>query len=274
MFGVNLVFMVALAAPAAAADASAWDGGQRASVRLVGGMVQMSGAGKIYRAGVEIRLADGWKTYWRYPGDAGIPPRFDFSRSTNVKSVNVRWPAPHRFTDDSGTSIGYKHGVIFPLEVVPEDATKPVGLALNIDYAVCEKLCVPADGKAELKLYGKSGEQNERIKASEATVPLPAKLGADDALSVRAARRKPGDKPRVVVDVAVPQGRTVELFAEGPAADWALPVPMPIEGAPPGQQRFIFEIDGVPPGSSADGATLTLTATAGDQAIEVPYRLD
>ena len=276
MFGVNLVFMVALAAPAAAAaaDASAWDGGQRASVRLVGGMVQMSGAGKIYRAGVEIRLADGWKTYWRYPGDAGIPPRFDFSRSTNVKSVNVRWPAPHRFTDDSGTSIGYKHGVIFPLEVVPEDATKPVGLALNIDYAVCEKLCVPADGKAELKLYGKSGEQNERIKASEATVPLPAKLGADDALSVRAARRKPGDKPRVVVDVAVPQGRTVELFAEGPAADWALPVPMPIEGAPPGQQRFIFEIDGVPPGSSADGATLTLTATAGGQAIEVPYRLD
>jgi len=274
MFGVNLVFMVALAAPAAAADASAWDGGQRASVRLVGGMVQMSSAGKIYRAGVEIRLADGWKTYWRYPGDAGIPPRFDFSRSTNVKSVNVRWPAPHRFTDDSGTSIGYKHGVIFPLEVVPEDATKPVGLALNIDYAVCEKLCVPADGKAELKLYGKSGEQNERIKASEATVPLPAKLGADDALSVRAARRKPGDKPRVVVDVAVPQGRTVELFAEGPAADWALPVPMPIEGAPPGQQRFIFEIDGVPPGSSADGATLTLTATAGGQAIEVPYRLD
>ncbi len=50
------------------------------------------------RAGIELRLATGWKTYWRYPGDSGVPPRFDFSKSTNVKSVTVRWPAPHRFT--------------------------------------------------------------------------------------------------------------------------------------------------------------------------------
>ena len=60
------------------------------------------------RAGIELRLAPGWKTYWRYPGDSGIPPRFDFAKSRNVKSVTVRWPAPQRLTDESGTSIGYK----------------------------------------------------------------------------------------------------------------------------------------------------------------------
>ena len=66
----------------------------------------------------------------------------------------------------------------------------------------------------------------------------------------------------------------VELFAEGPAPDWALPVPSPVAGAPAGQQRFAFELDGLPPNTKPDGATLMLTAVAGEQAIEVPYRLD
>jgi hypothetical protein len=81
------------------------------------------------------------------------------------------------------------------------------------------------------------------------------------------------DGSRVLVDVAAPSG-TVDLFAEGPTPDWALPVPSPVAGAPAGQQRFAFELDGLPPGAKPDGATLTLTAVAGEQAVEVPYRLD
>ena len=65
-----------------------------------------------------------------------------------------------------------------------------------------------------------------------------------------------------------------ELFAEGPAADWALPVPSPVDGATAGQQRFVFELDGLPPNAKPDGATLMLTAVSDGQAIEVPYRLD
>src|SRR6476661_8822259 len=151
------------AAPARAADASAWDGDQRAAVRLIAGTPRGSGAHATQRAGIEIRLAPGWKTYWRYPGDSGLPPRFDFSRSRNVKTVTVRWPAPQRLSDESGVSIGYKHDVVFPLEVTSQDAGKPVMLALKIDYAVCEKICVPADGKAELTLPGKPGEQDRRL---------------------------------------------------------------------------------------------------------------
>ena len=109
ILAVNLVVTVAVSRPALAGDASAWDGDQRAAVRLIAGAQR----GTVRRAGIEIRLAPGWKTYWRYPGDSGIPPRFDFSPSKNVKSVTVRYPAPHRLTDESGTSIGYKHGVVF-----------------------------------------------------------------------------------------------------------------------------------------------------------------
>ena len=261
----NLVVTVAVSRPAVAADASAWDGDQRAAVRLIAGAQH----GAVRRAGIEIRLAPGWKTYWRYPGDSGIPPRFDFSQSKNVKSVTVRYPAPHRLTDESGTSIGYKGGVVFPLDIVPQNAAQPVMLAVKADYAVCEKICIPAEGKAELSVTGKPGAQDGWLKQHDDLVPVAAKIGAAEPLAVRAVKRE--DK-RILVDVAAPGA--IELFAEGPAADWALPVPAPIEGAPAGQQRFAFELDGLPPNTKPDGALLTLTAVSGGQAIEVPYRLD
>lgn len=271
----NLVVLLTVSRPALAAYASPWDGTDRAAVRLIAGSQRGTAAATVHRAGVEIRLAPGWKTYWRYPGDSGVPPRFDFSTSRNVKSVTVRWPAPQKLTDESGTSIGYKHDVVFPLDVVPQDPAKPVTLVLGIDYAVCEKLCVPADGKAELTIDGKPGEQDGKIAHSEALVPHPAKLGAGDALSIRAAKLEAGGaKPRIVVDVAAPANANVTLFAEGPTADWALPVPEAIAGAPAGQQRFAFELDGLPPNTKPGGATLTLTAIVGDQAIEVAFRLD
>ena len=264
---VNLVVTVAVLRPALAADASAWDGDQRAAVRLIA--AAQRGTLVTYRGGIEIRLAPGWKTYWRYPGDSGVPPRFDFSHSTNVKSVTVRYPAPQRLADESGTSIGYKHGVVFPLEIVPQNAAQPVKLVMKADYAICEKICIPAEGSAELSVTGKPGGQDDRLKQNDALVPSPASIGAGALLAVRAVTR---DGKRILVDVAAPGA--AELFAEGPTADWALPVPAPIDGAPAGQQRFAFELDGLPSNAKADGVTLTLTAVSGGRAIEVPYRLD
>jgi len=265
ILAVNLVVTVAVSRPALAGDASAWDGDQRAAVRLIAGAQR----GTVRRAGIEIRLAPGWKTYWRYPGDSGIPPRFDFSHSKNVKSVTVRYPAPHRLTDESGTSIGYKHGVVFPLEIVAQNAAQPVMLAVKVDYAVCEKICIPAEGKAELNVTGRPGVEDGWLKQNDALVPVAAQIGEGETLAVRSVTR---ENKRILVDVAAPGA--IELFAEGPAADWALPVPAPVDGAPAGQQRFAFELEGLPPNTRPGGATLMLTAVSGGQAIEVPYRLD
>src|SRR5215470_18676575 len=145
---------------AAAADASSWDGDARSAMRLLAG--SPLGADGLLRAGVEIRLATGWKTYWRYPGDSGVPPVFDFSKSENVKSVSILWPAPHRFTDDGGASIGYKGGVIFPVHVVPANPNRPTTLRAAISYAVCEKLCVPARGQATLELASTHAPNDSR----------------------------------------------------------------------------------------------------------------
>ena len=207
-----------------AADASPWDGDPRSAVRLIAGKTSAS-ADKTVRAGVELKLSPGWKTYWRYPGDSGVPPRFDFSRSTNVQSVTVAWPAPHRFTDGPGLSIGYRGGVIFPLQVVPQDAAKPVDLQLDLQYAICEKVCIPVDAKSELLLNGGASSQETALAAAEAMVPKPLLLKDGKEFTVDAIRRDPADRKRVIVDITAPEHFKIDLFAEGPSPDWALPLP-------------------------------------------------
>jgi DsbC/DsbD-like thiol-disulfide interchange protein len=275
---------------AAAADASSWDGDARSAIRLLAGPAAGSGgdSGGELRAGIELRLAAGWKTYWRYPGDSGVPPAFDFSKSENVKSVEVRWPAPHRFTDESGASIGYKGSVVLPLRVIAQNPRRPVVLRLAIDYAICERLCIPAKGSASLEVSRAATASNAALAAAEALVPRPVPLGDPGPLAVRAMRQEGGAKPRVIVEVAAPAGpgAPLDLFVEGPTPDWALPLPEPIDGGSPGVpgrgelpglgglRRFAFEIDGLPRGASAAGAQLRFTLVAGDKAIEATATLE
>ena len=258
-------------AAAHAGESSAWAGGPKTKVRLIAGSVDKTRT-NMRRAGIEISLGPGWKTYWRYPGDSGLPPRFDFSRSENVDNVEVLWPAPHVLADESGHSIGYKDNVILPLHVTARDQSKPSLLRLDLNYAVCERLCVPVQAKPEVTLPG--SDDDPALAASEARVPKPVALGQPGPLAITAIRQEAGARARVVVDVTASSGAAAELFAEGPTPDWALPVPQPVTGAPAGVQRFVFDIDGVPPGASPHGAMIRLTAATADDAIEVTARLD
>src|SRR5262245_64781596 len=259
-----------MAIPAHAADASGWDKDMHSAVRLIAAGAPRDGGS--LRAGIEIRLDAGWKTYWRYPGDSGVPPRFNFSGSENVKNVIVRWPAPHRFSDDGGQSIGYKERLVLPLSIEPQNAGKPVKLHVELDYAVCEKLCVPAQGKAELDVTRERTPHDAAVAAAEAQVPQRRAVGDKSSFAIRAVRREA--LGRIAVDVAAPAGADVDLFAEGPTDAWALPLPAPAAGAPTGLKRFTVVLDGLPPGATAAGAALTFTAVAGNAAIEVVHRID
>jgi DsbC/DsbD-like thiol-disulfide interchange protein len=269
-----MLLVLSGAGAARAADVSAWDGDARSALRLIAGAPSSVKADPL-RAGIEIRLKAGWHTYWRYPGDAGVPPRFDFSGSQNVKSVEVLWPAPRRLSEAGLDTIGYDRDLILPLRVTPQDSSKPVTLELKADYAICEKLCVPAQAQGKLALAGGSASQNAALEAAEARVPHKAALGAGEALAIRAIRREDSSgKPYLLVDVAAPAGTALDLFAEGPTADWSLPLPAPADGAAAGLKRFTFELDGAPPGAKYEGADLTLTAVTDGRAIEVPIHLD
>jgi DsbC/DsbD-like thiol-disulfide interchange protein len=228
------------------------------------------------RAGIEIRLDPGWKTYWRYPGDSGVPPTFDFAGSENVKSATVLWPAPEQFADGAGGhSIGYLGELVLPLRVVPADAGRVSALNVKLKYAICGTLCVPASAKLNLALSGTGGDEGILQKA-EQRVPRHVALGPNgSALAILSVHREPGGAHDcVVVEVAAPTGAPVNLFAEGPTPDWALPLPEPMDPGSGGTRRFTFDLDGLPAGAQAKGVTLTLTAVSGDDAIEVPVHLD
>src|ERR1700738_1525045 len=87
------LFASSLAIEARAEDASPWQRDGHSAVRLLAG----SRSGAVLLGGIALQLQPGWKTYWRTPGDSGVPPRFDFSKSENIEDVTVMWPGRCRF---------------------------------------------------------------------------------------------------------------------------------------------------------------------------------
>jgi DsbC/DsbD-like thiol-disulfide interchange protein len=266
---------VAVAVPGARANAPAasqWSEASHSSLRLLRGSSVKAGD---YRAGIVLRMRPGFKTYWRHPGDSGVPPVFRFDGSQNLGEAVVHFPVPRRFDDGTGgISFGYTGSeIILPVTVTARNPKQPVVLRLEADYAVCEKLCVPAHGKAEIELSndGRS-PHDDALRDAMGTIPAITKLGTAGAVQVMALR-KGHTAEHFLVDVNVPAGVTPELFIEG-ETPWFLET----KGFSPatGGQPATFSIMVIDRDKSPDclGANLTLTLAAGSQAIEVRTRLD
>jgi DsbC/DsbD-like thiol-disulfide interchange protein len=263
------VFVSSLTVEARAEDASPWQRDGHSAVRLLAG----SRSGAVLLGGVAFQLQPGWKTYWRTPGDSGVPPRFDFSKSENIEAVTVLWPAPSKFADGAGGhSMGYRDQVVLPLRIVAKNADKPVTLRADISYAVCEKLCIPVEAKAELPFTSVASTEDSALFAALDTVPKPANVGDPNPLTIRDVKRN--GQSSVLVDVVSPDAREVNLFVEGPTPDWALPVPTLLDRGPQEVRRFGFELDGLPPGANPQGAALKMTLVGGDRSYEFNINLD
>jgi DsbC/DsbD-like thiol-disulfide interchange protein len=268
-FAATLI-VSSLCAEARAEDASPWQRDGHSAVRLLAG----SHSGAVLLGGIAFQLQPGWKTYWRTPGDSGVPPRFDFSKSENVEAVTILWPAPTKFDDGAGGhSLGYHDSVVLPLRIVAKNADKPVTLRAAVNYAVCAKLCIPVEADAELPFTSVASTEDSALFAALDTVPKPANVGDPNPLTIRDVKRD--GKSTVLVDVAAPpESGEINLFVEGPTPDWSLPVPTLLEHSPPGVKRFSFELDGVPPGTSPEGAALKLTLVGGDRSYEFNTNLN
>jgi DsbC/DsbD-like thiol-disulfide interchange protein len=262
------VFASSLTLEARAQDASPWQRDTHSAVRLLAG----SRSGAVLLGGIGFQLQPGWKTYWRTPGDSGVPPRFDFSKSENIEAVTVLWPAPTKFDDGAGgQSLGYRDQIVLPLRIVAKSTDKPVTLRAEINYAVCEKICIPVDANVELPFTSVASTEDSALFAALDTVPKPANIGDPNALTIRDVKRE--GKSTVLIDVISPDKVEVSLFVEGPTPDWGLPVPKLLKHGPAGVKRFGFELDGVPPGVDPEGAALKLTLIGGDRAYEFNINL-
>ena len=248
-----------------------------ANVRLLASGSSDTSSAPVFRGGVEIVLSRGWKTYWRYPGDAGIPPHFDWSGSENLAKVEVFYPAPKRITDGSGqSSIGYEGRVVFPLRITPKDSAKPVALKLKLDFATCDKLCIPAEAKLSLMVSAASSIE-PLLAEAEQFVPLKQDAAKPRALAILGAKRERkdigGKDDRIIVSVLARTVGKLDLFAEGPGEEWTLALPVLIENNA-GHATFAIPLAGSKLGSNDAPPRIILTLVAGEQAIETEIPLD
>ncbi len=259
-----------LAIEARAQDASPWQRDGHSAVRLLAG----SRSGAVLLGGIAFQLQPGWKTYWRTPGDSGVPPRFDFSKSENIEAVTVLWPAPTKFDDGAGGhSLGYHDQIVLPLRIVAKNADKPVTLRADINYAVCEKLCIPVEANAELAVHQRGEHRGQRAVRS-----------ARHRAEARQCRRsQPADHPRRQarrqIDRAGRRGRRPT-----PRTSTCLSK----DRRRTGRCRFQNCSNTARPGSSAspsnstacrrapipEGAALKLTLVGGDRSYEFNINLD
>lgn len=268
-----LAALAGLAASCGCADALAasgpWQKADFVEARLVSAV---DGVGKLdaVPVGLELHLKDGWKTYWRSPGDAGLPPVLDWAASHNVKSATLAFPVPHRFEVLKQQTFGYKDSVVFPIRLVPVEPGRAVDLKVNVDVLVCAHICVPQSLELTLKVgddAASPGAEAQLINKFQALVPrvgeqrdlkVTGASAADDGshqtLSITAAGMDPLTAPDVFVEVEPPVAfdppRTA-LSADGRQATFLLTPKLPL-----------------PVGATLAGRTVTVTVVSGDQATE------
>ena len=184
---------------------------------LLAGRTQPDGS---RMAGLMLDVAPQWKTYWRSPGSAGVPPPFDWSRSRNVESIEVFWPRPKFFESYGLSTIGYSGRVVFPLRLVPKDPSAPMELGLDVAIGVCRDICVLEETALALHIAPGSADIDAGlVAAAEAKVPRP---GAEQGL-IEASCRIAGTGAKRRFDAVLDFGRQLDdpaVILEGPALSW------------------------------------------------------
>ncbi|KWT64368.1 putative thiol:disulfide interchange protein [Hyphomicrobium sulfonivorans] len=256
------------AATASAEVASDWAEGHYSRTRLIGG------GGLI---GVELELPEGWKTYWRYPGEAGgVAPSFDWSKSSNLESAEVLYPAPLRMSDAGGETIGYKGSVTFPVRLKAKDPAKPIDVRLGLEYGVCKDICIPAEAQLALTLPANSdAETSEPLIAAMSRIPAtPDARRENDPLIKRVTPELAGDKPRIVIEAQIPGGTDgVDAFVDAPGGFY-VPLPKQIAASPDGTVTFEVDLSRDVDVADFKGKPLTATVVSGSGQSQMTFSLE
>ena len=273
----GLILALSSLAVEARQSATAWDSTEVSDIRLIS--AQDSVGGGTVSLGLQIRLAPTWKTYWRSPGEAGFPPRIDWTGSTNLESVDIAWPAPTRFLEIGDlVTHGYRDEVVFPIAVRATDPSLPLVLRAVVDYPVCQEICYPFQASFTLELPPGVARQTDHggdIARFLARVPGPPKPGQPRLASVEVAG---GGADQILrITARAPSGFIdPEIFVEGPPAFYFGPPKIEIRDG--GTEAFTRIAAPAPHGGAAlageaiivtliDGPAFivqTLTAVPGD----------
>ena len=108
--------------------------------------------------GWQVQMEGDWKTYWRTPGSAGLPPVFSWAGSVNIANVEVLYPLPSRFQLFDLQTYGYHNEVVYPIKITPAIAGAPITVKMKVNFLVCEDLCVPVEDAFEMTIPATEGK--------------------------------------------------------------------------------------------------------------------
>ncbi|MCV2867179.1 protein-disulfide reductase DsbD family protein [Defluviimonas sp. WL0002] len=215
-------------------------------------------------AALRLSMAKGWKTYWRAPGEAGIPPVFDWSGSKNVASVTYHWPAPEVFELSGYTTFGFHDELVLPIEIRPQDASQPITASAEVELGICEDICVPVAFTISAELSG--SEADTRIRQALASMPEDAR---DAGLTGFRCTVEPiRDGLRLTATLTMPPlGREEVAVLEAGAGDiWVSPAETRREGG-----TLVSVADLVPPTArpfALDRSSVVVTVLAPGRAVQ------
>ncbi|CAA7622425.1 Thiol:disulfide interchange protein dsbD [Magnetospirillum sp. LM-5] len=163
MLAVMLAGLVGLSgAFAAEPGASDWSVNETGRVRLIAATTA-TGSDSQLRLGLQFQLQPGWKMYWRTPGDAGYPPKIDWSGTDNAQGPVLSWPAPKRFELAGLQNFGYAGEVVLPVAMTMPRPGQPARIRAAVEYLACEKICVPMNAQVSLDLPAGTGQPSAAI---------------------------------------------------------------------------------------------------------------
>ena len=213
-----------------------------------------------------LSLVDGWKTYWRAPGDAGIPPSFDWTGSQNVAAVRFHWPRPKVMTVGGMQTIGYSHELVLPVEIIPKDRAQPVTLKAAVDLGVCSDICVPASFEVAAALP-RPGASDDTIHRALRQRPSTAKEAGVTAVSCEITPQKDGMRLKVQMRLPSTGGSEVVVVEPGLHGVWVSAADVSRSG-----QDLHAEVDLVAAGSGAitlQRDAIVLTVLGKHRAVEI-----
>ncbi len=260
LLAIPMLFLATLASPAHSAS-SQWLEAQGARVRLVTtGLPDHDGA---LTGVIEIALAPGWKTYWRDPGEVGVPPNLDLDASSNLAGASLSFPAPQRIEDGYATWAGYKKSVALPVRLKLKKPTDPI--SANVFLGVCEAICIPVQGALDVDPAHdpENAEHASIVDAAFAHLPEPEQPD----FGVKIVESTP---ERIVVEASFPGNpAAVDFFLAGEGG-YALGTPERLNEN--GKTLFSIALLDRPASRPAEGGLpYTLVTAAGAVEGVLPY---
>jgi DsbC/DsbD-like thiol-disulfide interchange protein len=214
---------------------------------------------------LDLQLAPGWKTYWRAPGEAGIPPSFDWSGSDNIASVAFHWPVPQVFDLNGYRTLAFQDELVLPIEITPVDPARPIAVRADVLLGVCEDICVPVTLQLDQDLNG-DGRRDSRIEAALDAGPEPARAAGLSA--ARCLLEPIRDGLRLTAHLTMPAlgDDEVAVIEAGTGGVWVSEPQTERQGGTLVTTADLVPADAQP--FALDRSTMTFTILAAGRAVE------